>query len=199
MPRSVKHGGKKKKRYVKKVNLTNARRRSLKKKKNATTYCEEIASGWKKNKTIKQNLESMGLIYDVNKALNLLPKSNDDVDVMDVEEAAAAGNIDEQLNGKSKLEKRQTASKNGDSSVVAKLEKVVADATIRNKQGRKFYLMPKDIDFCVHLIKRYGDDYEAMSRDPKNIYQNTPQQIQRKIRIFKRSPEYRNYFNDAGS
>uniref|UniRef100_A0A8R1XUC6 Nucleolar protein 16 n=1 Tax=Onchocerca volvulus TaxID=6282 RepID=A0A8R1XUC6_ONCVO len=34
---------------------------------------------------------------------------------------------------------------------------------------------------------------EEMSRDARNIYQDTSKQIQRKIRIFKQSPEYSKY------
>lgn len=35
--------------------------------------------------------------------------------------------------------------------------------------------------------------FQKMGRDGRNIYQDTPKQIQRKIRIFKESPEYSVY------
>uniref|UniRef100_A0A0R3RHG1 Nucleolar protein 16 n=1 Tax=Elaeophora elaphi TaxID=1147741 RepID=A0A0R3RHG1_9BILA len=77
--------------------------------------------------------------------------------------------------------------------VIAALEKEVEEEQIKQKKGRSYRLLARDIEFCVYMIERHGDDYEKMSRDAKNIYQDTPKQIQRKVRIFKESPEYSVY------
>ena len=39
--------------------------------------------------------------------------------------------------------------------------------------------------------------FQAMARDPKNYYQDTPKQIKRKIALFKQMPEqYNKYLED---
>ncbi|VDD90148.1 unnamed protein product [Enterobius vermicularis] len=128
---------------------------------------KEIAELWNKDKTVKQNLEDIGLVYDVNRALKFLPESSKsgETEEMDVEEIAAIDSIKGQKSSQDKL------------------------------NVLRFPMRQKDIDVYVYLIKRYGEDYEAMSRDPKNIKQNTPLQLQKKLRVFRRSPEFPKYFS----
>ena len=57
-------------------------------------------------------------------------------------------------------------------------------------------LMQKDVKFCSEMIRRHGDDYEAMARDHLNIYQDTAKQIERKIATFKRSKVYKQLAED---
>lgn len=57
-------------------------------------------------------------------------------------------------------------------------------------------LMQKDVQFCSEMIRRHGDDYNAMARDHLNIYQDTAKQIERKIATFKRSKIYKKLVED---
>ncbi|KAL3983263.1 hypothetical protein ACH3XW_50465 [Acanthocheilonema viteae] len=54
-------------------------------------------------------------------------------------------------------------------------------------------LLPRDIQFCVHMIEKHGEDYEAMAKDQGNIFRDSVKGISRKIRIFKESPQYETY------
>ncbi|VDN92762.1 unnamed protein product [Brugia pahangi] len=54
-------------------------------------------------------------------------------------------------------------------------------------------LLPRDIQFCVHMIEKHGEDYEAMEKDQGNIFRDSAKGIARKIRIFKESPQYEAY------
>ncbi|VDN00746.1 unnamed protein product [Thelazia callipaeda] len=58
---------------------------------------------------------------------------------------------------------------------------------------RVYKLLPRDIQFCVHMIEKYGENYEGMAKDEGNIYHDSAKGIAQKIRIFKRSPEYAVY------
>ncbi|KAI6235996.1 Nucleolar protein 16 [Aphelenchoides besseyi] len=61
------------------------------------------------------------------------------------------------------------------------------------KRERAHRLLPQDVDFCVYMIETYGDDFEGMSKDPKNRYRDDAKQISRKIRIFRNSVHYQEY------
>lgn len=45
--------------------------------------------------------------------------------------------------------------------MIAALEKEVEEEEIRQKKGRNYRLLARDIEFCVYMIERHGDDYEA--------------------------------------
>lgn len=51
-----------------------------------------------------------------------------------------------------------------------------------------------NVKFCVYMIEKYGEDYEAMSRDSKNYFQETPAQIRQKIATLKKIPEHWNAY-----
>ncbi|KHN86130.1 Nucleolar protein 16 [Toxocara canis] len=199
MPRSVKHGGKKVTRPSNnKKNASAAKKKALKKRRIAAKCAsKEILNEWIKNKTLKQNLESMGLVYDANKAIPIQQEENEE---MDIEEASAQGSIKEQ---KERLRKKKYGGVNVDRAKAARvinaLEREVKREEKRLSKGRQYRLLQQDIDFCLYMIQRHGDDYESMARDAKNLYQDTPKQIQRKIRIFKQSPEYQRLTSSSSS
>nr|CAH0098504.1 unnamed protein product [Daphnia galeata] len=51
--------------------------------------------------------------------------------------------------------------------------------------------MPKEkVKWIEYLLEKHGEDYEAMARDNKNVYQETAAQIRQKIKQFKKRPAY---------
>ncbi|KAI6233664.1 Nucleolar protein 16 [Aphelenchoides fujianensis] len=61
------------------------------------------------------------------------------------------------------------------------------------KRERAHRLLPQDVEFCVYMMETYGEDYEGMSKDPKNRYQDDARSLQRKLRIFKNSVHFEEY------
>ncbi|VDD76709.1 unnamed protein product [Mesocestoides corti] len=47
------------------------------------------------------------------------------------------------------------------------------------KKCREKFISEDDRLFSMYLLEIYGDDYVAMSKDPKNVYQLTPLQMKR--------------------
>uniref|UniRef100_A0A914DYJ0 Nucleolar protein 16 n=1 Tax=Acrobeloides nanus TaxID=290746 RepID=A0A914DYJ0_9BILA len=75
-------------------------------------------------------------------------------------------------------------------SVQKQVEAVAKQAGSKpSKKELKHKLLQQDKDFCTYMINKHGEDYEAMARDSKNISQNTPKQLERKISVFKRSKQ----------
>lgn len=86
--------------------------------------------------------------------------------------------------------KQQKASKAHVAATVEQEAKQAEEAQ-KNKEPNVPKLLPKDIQFCTEMLRRYGEDYAAMTRDHLNIYQQTAAQIKRKLEIFKRSKAYK--------
>ncbi|KAI1713206.1 nucleolar protein 16 [Ditylenchus destructor] len=59
----------------------------------------------------------------------------------------------------------------------------------RHRRPRVYKLLPKDIEYCTYMVDNYGQNYQAMCKDPKNVYMDDASSIARKIRVFK---EYMN-------
>jgi len=58
---------------------------------------------------------------------------------------------------------------------------------------RVYKLLPQDIEYCSYMMETYGEDYETMVKDKKNVYMDSPTHLKRKIRIFRDSPQYELY------
>ncbi|VDN04568.1 unnamed protein product [Thelazia callipaeda] len=193
--RSVKHGRKRARRCIKySRNAAQAKKKAIKRKKAmGGLKCTQMSLSWDKNLTIKQNMKAMGLAYDANKIFSLRPNvTNNECEGMEMDEAKAHGSVHSQLK---RLQSHKLGSKTMSkaTTVVSALEKEVKEAKKgRRKQihKRTFRVPARDIQFCVYMMQKYGDDYKKMSYDARNIYQYTPKQIQRKIDIFKQSTEH---------
>lgn len=61
---------------------------------------------------------------------------------------------------------------------------------------REKFISEDDRIFCIYLMELYGEDYGAMYRDPRNVYQLTPTQIKRLISAFRKSKYYAQYLRD---
>ncbi|KAL5964375.1 Nucleolar protein 16 [Taenia solium] len=64
------------------------------------------------------------------------------------------------------------------------------------KKRREKFISEDDRMFCMYLLELYGEDYGAMCRDPRNVYQLTLTQIERLISAFRRSRHYLQYLKD---
>lgn len=69
--------------------------------------------------------------------------------------------------------------KKGPTEFVAKLEKE-ANQPVK----KKFKFSKVMCEELAYYIKKYGDDFESMARDKKNIYQDSPGQLRYKIKKY---------------
>ncbi|GFT45836.1 nucleolar protein 16, partial [Nephila pilipes] len=69
-----------------------------------------------------------------------------------------------------------------------------------NAPPPKSFRLPSEVmKFSVYMIEKYGEDYKAMAKDPKNYYQDTPAVIRRKINRFKNTPcQWNGYLRTKG-
>lgn len=195
--RSVKHGGKKGMRYRYKSAAIKRQNKNQKKKMRKIAGCQTIDNAWKTRLTTRQNLAAMGLAYDPNEVIGMNDGSTImEVDELDLNEAKFYGSVRNQK-ARNK-ERRKTAGIEGNktdgktSQVLKELEQIAlveANALVQQTKQRKLKakLLQNDISFCEKMIAIHGSDYEAMSRDPANIWQNTPRQIEQKINVYHRS------------
>uniref|UniRef100_A0A914QQT0 Nucleolar protein 16 n=2 Tax=Panagrolaimus TaxID=55784 RepID=A0A914QQT0_9BILA len=154
------------------------KKKTLKKKQNSATHVKAISAEWDTKKSTKSNLESMGLVYNKNKAIPL-PKTKfaAEMEAEKLADALSKGGINQQKAAKAH---------------VAEALEVEAKTTEESKKKKKREpkLLPKDLQFCTEMLRRHGEDYDAMARDHLNIYQNSAAQIKRKLETFKRSKAY---------
>ncbi|CAJ0581924.1 unnamed protein product, partial [Mesorhabditis spiculigera] len=183
MPRSVKRGGKKIKRVTKNLgNIANKKKKAEKNKKKLRSACHQLVNVWDKKRTLVQNIEDSGLAFDVNKSIPLKQDFRVGIDQLPME----LGDVDE-------AKQKGTVKKQRDSKKIAKVIgglEIERQQLEKKQEGRKRTLLDRDVQFCIYMLERHGDDYEAMSRDKKNLFQETPKQIQKKLRIYKGSPYY---------
>ncbi|VDM33802.1 unnamed protein product [Hydatigera taeniaeformis] len=63
----------------------------------------------------------------------------------------------------------------------------------KNKKKPEKFISEDDRIFCMYMLELYGNDYNAMCRDSRNIYQLTSTQIRRLISAFRDSKYYAQY------
>ncbi|KYM99575.1 Nucleolar protein 16, partial [Cyphomyrmex costatus] len=145
---------------------------------------DQIKEEWKNTHSTRVNLKEMGLAYDANKAVQI---PNVKRQMLKDAKRIVTGNEDLSDHENEEVTARK-------SYVMEKLE-VEAKAP----RERLFKLPNGQAQFLTYLIKKYGEDYEAMSRDKKNHYQLTWKQIRAKIKMFKGIPEQYNTFVQSSS
>ena len=153
-----------------KFNVNRKRLGKIRKNTGAAASAVPIVNkAWEESKSIQENLSDMGLSYDPNLTLKipkaketLRSKLTDHVEMVTVkkpEKVTAKGFVVEELE---------------------------ANATALRET--KFELPTGQVRFLSYLIRKYGDDYKAMARDNKNIYQETWKKLRSKIRTFQSIP-----------
>lgn len=163
---------------------TNVNRKRLRNKMRRlpTIECAQLKEAWAKGKSIRNNMEEMGLAYDPNKVL-LIPNKKrellESVDEMKMDDDSACENNQEE----------RIPSK------IHVAEELEADAKAPRK--RMFRLPKSHVEFITYMLDKYNEDYKAMVKDKKNIYQMTWRQIRAKINRFKSIPEqYEEYLKN---
>ncbi|XP_029171455.1 nucleolar protein 16 [Nylanderia fulva] len=159
-------------------------RNKLRKKYLPTIECDEIKKEWSETKSMRVNLKDMGLAYNPNEAIQI-PNSKHEM----LEEAKRVIREDE-------------SSSDQETEVTTPVKSHVAKKLEAGAKAPRVHLLrlPKgQAEFFTYLIKQYGEDYKAMSRDKKNHYQLTWKQIRAKIKMFKGIPEQYNEYlqNDS--
>jgi len=156
------------------------RRRAWKKlKKLPNIGCDEIKHAWDDRLSLQANLSEMGLSADPNKTLHI-PSAKELLSSADNE------NKLEQVVGDKPPQKPY---------VIDDLETVA-----NTEQPCRMWLAEPEVQYCVYMMERYGEDYKAMARDERNYYQDTPKQIRRKIATFRSIPEqYAAYLRSKSS
>ncbi|KAI1278090.1 Nucleolar protein 16 [Halotydeus destructor] len=136
-----------------------------------------IMKQWDSKQTPAKNLQSMGLVSNVNQFFEV-PKSSTnlgyELPMEDLEEAK-----------KMSIEVTK-------GHVAKRLEKQA-----KKPQPKNFQFGLETIKFCIYMMEKHGEDYEAMSRDSQNFYQDSPGQIRDKITKMKKIPRNWNAYVKA--
>ncbi|CAH8857447.1 unnamed protein product [Trichobilharzia szidati] len=136
-----------------------------------------VDSAWKHGLSVKSNFNRLGLAYDANEVVGM-PWNH----VNSTVHAAARDDDDDPQFQK-------------DTTVVKMLEELS-----KHKKQKPVFVSEDDQLFCIYNLEMYAeDDYLSMSRDPKNVYQLTPKQIERLIKKFKQTAGYQKYLKDKES
>ncbi|PIO70739.1 hypothetical protein TELCIR_07394 [Teladorsagia circumcincta] len=110
---------------------------------------------------------------------------------MDLPEARALGTVAEQRL-KKQQEKSAILTKEKAVKVVSTLETEAAEQqALRESSVRTVRLPDRDVELLIYLSERYGSDYKAMARDPKNLFQYTPKKISNLMKIYRSSGFYK--------
>ncbi|XP_022080608.1 nucleolar protein 16-like isoform X2 [Acanthaster planci] len=136
------------------------------------TLCiKPVKEAWDKRKSMARNLADMGLSVNPNKTIPI-PKMKDKLKPIAGED---------------------TETETPEPSQPSKIFVLQALEDMANVPlGRSVRISQPLMNYCIRLMEKYGEDYKAMARDPKNYYQDTPKQIRRKINLFKSIPEQYN-------
>ena len=175
-----------KQRRRKKFNYQRNRKRVRKAQEKTTKFnikvdCQAMKESWDNRISAKENLDNMGIVMS---ATELMPI----------------------ISTKKSMVKKMKKMKNGSNDDVANkvqvtrpevVEKLVQEANVERKQNFRF--SSQQVKFITYMMDKHGDDYEAMSRDHKNHYQETPAKIRGMITKFISIPEhYAPYLKERG-
>ena len=128
---------------------------------------------WNPKESIKTNLESMGVAFDANKVLDKKSTKQQFIEKI-------------QDQNPNNIPPQEITSKKS-SEVVKRLEAEALEAEANKKANFRF--TGEQVKWITYCLDKHGDDFKAMARDPKNIWQETPKQIRQKVLKFVNIPE----------
>ncbi|KAL9983242.1 hypothetical protein ACROYT_G005386 [Oculina patagonica] len=147
----------------KRVNTTKPGLKRKKKDKKVKVLNQTLRQNWDQKKTLKQNLQKLGLAFDANAAVPISKRKVKGHKSQGVEEM--------------EVDKEPT-------TVVKEFEQMAASEV----KGER-HISPGEAQFLWQLIQDHGNNYKDMARDKRNCYQHTPNQLKRKCEAFLRSKQ----------
>ncbi|CAI5439075.1 unnamed protein product [Caenorhabditis angaria] len=181
MPKDVKKRGGPK--YVNRRNKAKYLQKKENKKKLSKSQVPIIKYNWDETKTPRENIQDMGIAFDPNEVVKMDSGRKEIIDAVPIE---GEDNL-EPVKPEKKVTRRPKNQKQAD-YIVQRLEEEAKEANDKIAgQNRKFRLFHRETELCVYMLARHGDDFQAMTRDPKNLWQYTPKQWAKKIRTYQDS------------
>ncbi|KAK3878959.1 hypothetical protein Pcinc_016445 [Petrolisthes cinctipes] len=151
------------KRKVKKVSSNPRKRQKQERKRlNPLIPCPIARKAWNDRKSVALNFRNIGLVFNLNKIKPNRYKPRDE---------------------SSDKRKRPVRNK---SKALQRYEEAINQANEKEGEDFKIKISRAEIDFSKAMIAEYGDDYEAMSRDTRNYFQETPNQLQARFKKYYR-------------
>jgi len=175
----------KKQRKKKKFNYGRNKKRVRRQQEKTTKFnvnvdCKAMKDVWDNRATVRENMAAMGVALDANE---VMPMSGTKKGL--IEKMKKQKNIPVNPQMKATVTKPE---------VISKLE---AEANVPKKQTFRF--TTTQVQLITHLMDKHGTDYTAMSRDPKNHYQETPAKLKGMVNKFISIPEhYAPYCKERG-
>ncbi|KJE97688.1 hypothetical protein CAOG_07793 [Capsaspora owczarzaki ATCC 30864] len=169
------------------VSSSKVKHRTARNLRKVSVLHPDVQAAWDKNKTLKENFASLGLVVDPNATLQLRAEANlaasrgllsngdapGSVDLLALD-AQAAADAAEAAAGTPKVSEAVSV----DGALEAKAAKT-ASAQVHQPPGVQ--------EFVRALMERHGTNYKAMARDKElNYLQHTANQIRRKCTLYRR-------------
>jgi len=145
----------------------------MKLKKLPKINCDAVREVWDDRKSLNDNLTSMGLMADPNQHKQFrIPSGKQQMMPKTIE---------------TELEVDGILSPNGNNVV----DKLASEAKkgYEDKKAIAHPLPPEMLKKVTKLLDKHGEDFEAMSRDHTNYYQETPAQLRAQVIRLKKIPQ----------
>lgn len=136
-------------------------------------FSKEIKNAWEKSKSVETNFSEMGLSHDPNKTI-VIPNSKAEIKVSLIS---------------NETEWQEEIITNCRVGTYKALIADVLEKEAKTPLERRFKLPKSQVKWLTYLMKKYKNNFKAMSQDKKNYNQETWKQIRQKIKRFKSIPD----------
>lgn len=127
---------------------------------------------WDPTDSVKNNMMKMGVAFDANKAM-----SHQGTKAILIARAKKCADFPDEPIEENSIQ----------SEVIKRLEDEAAEAEANLKPTFRF--TREQCRWITYCLDKHGDDFKAMAKDAKNIWQETPKQIRQKVLKFISIPE----------
>eukprot|EP00091_Calanus_sinicus_P012773 TRINITY_DN2855_c0_g1_i1.p1 TRINITY_DN2855_c0_g1~~TRINITY_DN2855_c0_g1_i1.p1 ORF type:complete len:227 (+),score=98.28 TRINITY_DN2855_c0_g1_i1:113-793(+) len=147
---------------------------------NVKVDCKAMKDNWDNRVTMKENMAAMGVALDANAVLPFAGTKKSLINKLKKQKKVPVAVVE-----KPEVTKPE---------VVSKLE---AEANVEAKQNFRF--TTTQVQLITYMMDKHGMDFSAMSRDPKNHYQETTAKLKGMVTRFISIPEhYAPYCKERG-